>query len=49
MLSPVIHRRHNRLDRRPFFREQAECLTVGIERLKAAAAAKDEAQAAVGG
>ena len=39
--------RRNRLDCRLFFREQSERCTVGIERLKATAAAKDEAQAAV--
>jgi hypothetical protein len=35
-------------DRRLFFGEQTKRLTIGIERLKATAAAKDEAQAAVG-
>jgi len=39
--------RRNRLDCRLFFREQSERCTIGIERLKATAAAKDEAQAAV--
>jgi hypothetical protein len=41
-------RGRDRFDRGQFFGEQAKEPTIGIERLKATAAAKDKAHAAVG-